>query len=138
MAARRSGIATVEFAIVLPVLLVLTLGTIDVCSVMFLKESAVLAAYEGARQGVGRGHTNANVKSRVMQFLDERNVQYSSGNVVTFSSPGFDSATTLQNVTVTVNVPAAGNLLIPTDRFADLIVSGSVTMRKEYKNLTNN
>ncbi|WP_186776378.1 TadE family protein [Rubripirellula reticaptiva] len=134
--ARRSGIATIEFAIVLPVLLTLTIGTIDVCSVMFLKESAVLAAYEGARQGVGRGRTNADVTTRVQEFLDERNVQYDAG-VCTFSSPGFESAATLENVTVTVNVPTAGNLLIPTDRFADLIVSASCTMRKEYENLNN-
>ncbi|QDT06666.1 TadE-like protein [Rubripirellula lacrimiformis] len=134
----RSGIATVEFAIVLPVLFVLTLGTIDVCSVMFLKESAVLAAYEGARQGVARGRTNANVTTRVREFLDERNIQYQSGSVCTFSSPGFESAETLENVTVTVNIPAAGNLLIPTERFAELIVTASVTMRKEYENLTNN
>ncbi|TWU59911.1 TadE-like protein [Rubripirellula tenax] len=134
---RRSGVATIEFAIVLPLLITLTLGTIDVCSVMFLKESAVLAAYEGARQGVGRGRTNTDVVNRVTEFLDERGVQYSAGSVCTFSTPGFESAATLQNVTVTVNIPTAGNLLIPTERFADLIVTASVTMRKEYANLNN-
>ena len=69
---RRSGLATVEFALVLPALLVLTIGTLDLCSMMFLKESAVLAAYEGARRGVGRGKTDADVVARVTEFLDER------------------------------------------------------------------
>jgi hypothetical protein len=101
---------------------------------MFLRESAVLAAYEGARQGVGRGRTNADASARVTEFLDERNVIY-NGDVVSVSSPGFASAETLENVTVTVNVPAAGNLLIPSQMFGDMIVSASVTMRKEYKNL---
>lgn len=133
----RQGTASVEFAIVLPVLLALTLGTIDLCSVLFLRESVVLAAYEGARRGVDRGRTNGDVTSRATEFLTERGVNF-SGNPVTISSPGFDSADTLENVTVTVTVPAAGNLLIPTDWFADLNVTASVTMRKEYANLNNN
>lgn len=135
-AGKRRGVATIEFAIVLPVLLILTLGTIDVCSVIFLRESATLAAYEGARQGVGRGNTNADVVSRVQQFLDERDINYGAG-VCEISSPGFANAETLENVTVTVNIPTTGNLLIPTDKFADLIVTASCTMRKEYKNITN-
>lgn len=135
-AGKRRGVATVEFAIVLPVLMLLTLGTIDVCSVIFLRESATLAAYEGARQGVGRGNTNADVIARVQQFLNERDINYGA-NVCEISSPGFANAETLENVTVTVNIPATGNLLIPTDRFAELVVMASCTMRKEYRNLNN-
>lgn len=131
---RRSGVATVEFAVVLPALLALTLGTMDLCSVMFLKESAVLAAYEGARRGVGRGRTNTDAVTRVQEFLDERNISYRS-DVCTVSSPGFGGADTLENVTVTVNIPTEGNLLIPSSLFGDLNVSASVTMRKEYRNL---
>ncbi len=135
-ARQRNGVASIEFAMVLPLLMILTLGTIDVCSVIFLRESATLAAYEGARQGIGRGNTNADVVARVQQFLNERDINF-GGNVVQVSAPGFAAAETLENVTVTVNIPAQGNLLIPTDRFAALIVSASCTMRKEYKNLSN-
>jgi Flp pilus assembly protein TadG len=131
---RRKGVATIEFAVVLPALLALTLGTMDLCSMMFLKESAVLAAYEGARRGVARGRTNTDVINRVQEFLDERNIAY-NGDVVTISSPGFAAAETLENVTVTVNLPTNGNLLIPSALFGDMNVSASVTMRKEYKNL---
>ena len=123
-----------ELALVLPALLALTLGTIDVCTATFLRESAVLAAYEGARQGVGRGKTNSDVTARVRAFLDERNIVYTS-NVVEISSPGFDSAETLDPVTVTVNIPIAGNTLVPSEIIGDLIVSADVTMVKEYENL---
>lgn len=121
----------------MPVLLALTLGTIDVCSVLFLRESAVLAAYEGARSGVGRGRTDADVVERATEFLDERGVIY-DGAAVTISSPGYTNAATLENVTVTVTIPASGNLLIPTQWFTDLNITASVTMRKEYENLDNN
>ena len=132
---RRRGTATIELALILPTLFVLTLGTIDLCSMMFLKESVTLAAYEGARRGVGRDRTNTDVVNRVTEFLDERQISYDGASVVSISSPGFDGADTLENVTVTVQVPCGGNLLIPSQWFDDLTLSASVTMRKEYKNL---
>ncbi|MCP4886499.1 pilus assembly protein [Rubripirellula sp.] len=127
------GVATIELAVVLPALLALTLGTMDLCSVMFLKESAVLAAYEGARQGVGRGQRNSDVIDRVQEFLAERNIAY-NGDCVSISSPGFGGAATLENVTVTVQLPTEGNLLVPSSLFGGVNVSASVTMRKEYQN----
>ena len=81
----RRAVATVEFAICLPALIALTIGTIDICSMLFLKESITLAAYEGARRGVGRDRTNADVISRVQEFLDERNIAY-DGNPCTFGT----------------------------------------------------
>ena len=135
--ARRRGAAVVEFAIVLPALIALTIGTIDICSMLFLTESVKLAAYEGARRGVGRDRTNADVIARVQEFLDERGIIY-TGNPCTFSSPDFGTADTLENVTVTVTVPCDGNLLIPSVMFAGMNLSADVTLRKEYRNLNNN
>ncbi|MEM0925423.1 MAG: TadE/TadG family type IV pilus assembly protein [Planctomycetota bacterium] len=132
----RRGAATVEFAICLPALIALTIGTIDLCSMLFLKESITLAAYEGARRGVGRDRTNDDVIARVQEFLDERNIQY-SGNPCSFSSPDFSNADTLENVTVQVTVPCDGNLLIPSVLFAGVDLSADVTLRKEYRNLDN-
>jgi hypothetical protein len=125
----------VEFALVLPALIALTIGTMDICSMLFLKETVVLAAYEGARSGVGRGKTNQDVIDRVIEFLDERDIRFDSDSVVIIDAPGFDEATTLQNVTVNVTVPAQGNLLIPSQMFGEMSVSAHVTMRKEYQNL---
>ena len=134
-ATRRKGAASVEFAFCLPVLFMLTFGTIDICTMIFLNESASLAAYEGARRGVGRGYTNADATARVIEFLDERGIMYNAGSVCQISSPGFENADTLEHVTVTVTIPCAGNLLLPSDMIGNLVVSSDVTMRKEYQNL---
>ncbi len=134
---RRRGTATVELAICFPVLFILTIGTMDVCSMLFLKETVTMAAYEGARRGAARNRTNEHARDRVMEFLDERDVTYEAGSVVSFSTPDFNSANTLDNVTVTVTVPCAGNLLIPSAMFDDLTMTASVTLRKEYKNLAS-
>lgn len=136
--ANRRGVATVEFAFCVPVFIALTIGTIDLCSMLFLKESITLAAYEGARIGVGRGRTNQDVRDRIHQFLDERNIDYNAANAVQFSDPHFENAETLENVTTTVFVPLAGNLLIPSAMFATGNLQADVTLRKEYKNLSAN
>jgi Flp pilus assembly protein TadG len=133
---QRRGTATVELAICFPFMFLLTIGTMDLCSMLFLKETVTMAAYEGARRGMGRDRTNEDATDRILEFLDERNVSFDESSVVSFGSPDFDTADTLDNVTVTVTVPCAGNLLVPSALFDDLTITASVTMRKEYKNLT--
>lgn len=130
----RSAVATVEFAFILPILMTLTLGTMDVCSVIFLKEAAAIAAYEGARLGVNRNETNASASDRITDFLDNRGINYEPSTVIDISNPGFDNAETLESVTVTVRIPANGNLLIPKWVFSDLQIEAACTLRKEYSN----
>lgn len=131
---QRRGVATVEFAFCVPVFIIMTIGTIDMCSMLFLKESITLAAYEGARVGVGRGRTNADVTARVQEFLDERGIAY-NGNPCRFQSVDFDTAETLQNVRTRVVVPVNGNLLIPSAMFSNGNLRADVWLRKEYQNL---
>lgn len=130
---RRAATASVEVAICLPVLMTLTLATIDLCSLFFLKETVSIAAYEGARRGINRGGTTAAATARVQEVLDERGITY-GGNVVTFNGKNFNNAETLEHVTLVVTVPAAGNLLAPAGLYGDLVLSSQVTMRKEFEN----
>ncbi|MCM2372428.1 TadE family protein [Aporhodopirellula aestuarii] len=130
---KRAATATAEVAICLPVLMTLTLATIDLCSVFFLKETISIAAYEGARRGVNRGGTNAAAISRVQQVLNERGIDYGGGSI-TFEGATFDNAETLEHVTLVVTVPAAGNLAAPAGLYGDLVLTSRVTMRKEFQN----
>lgn len=130
---RRLATASTEVAICLPVLMTLTLATIDLCSLFFLKETVTIAAYEGARRGVNRGGTNASVTARVRQVLDERGIEY-GGDVVAFDGKNFNNAETLEHVTLVVTVPAAGNLLAPAGLYGDMTLTSRVTMRKEFEN----
>lgn len=129
----RAATATVEVAICLPVLMTLTLATIDLCSLFFLKETVSIAAYEGARRGINRGGTSAAATARVQEVLDERGITY-GGNVVTFDGKNYNNAETLEHVTLVVTIPAAGNLLAPAGLYGDLLLSSQVTMRKEFEN----
>lgn len=130
----RRAVATVELVICLPIVLTITIATIDLCSAMFLKETLTIAAYEGARAGAPKGGTDAQVISRVQRLLDERGIAYEPASVVSISGNSFDSADALEHVTVTVQVPAAGNLISATQFFRDATLQADVTMRKEYAN----
>ncbi len=44
-----SGLATVEVALTLPILILIALATIDTCRVIFVRQSAKITAYECAR-----------------------------------------------------------------------------------------
>ncbi len=129
----RDGIATSELAICLPILILLTLAVLETCTVIFLKETITISAYEGARVGIRKQGTDAQVAAKVQTFLESRGIIFES-DFVEISDPGFDQASDLQNITVTVNVPCDGNTYSGWI-FSERFISASVTMRKEFANL---
>ncbi len=127
----RGGVAVSECALCIPIIVVFTIFAIEVCGVIFLKEAVTIAAYEGARVGIQRGGTNANVEFRIQQFLDERGIVYD--DPVTIQEPGFDDAADMEHVTTTVSVPIDGNVFTGWI-FGNSSLQASVTMRKEFPN----
>ncbi len=49
---RRAGAALVEFAICIPVFFILAMGTVEVCRLLYLRQSLKIAAFECAKLGV--------------------------------------------------------------------------------------
>lgn len=129
---QRKGIASLECALCLPIVILITFGTIDLCSAMFLRESITIAAYEGARIGVTNTGTNANCIARVNQVLNERNINFNSDACSINAT--FETADVLDPVTVSVTVPCAGNLALSGWLFSGRSVQANVTMRKEFSN----
>lgn len=105
-AARRSGVATVELAVVLPILLVLVFGTIEVCQRIFLRQSAVIVAYEGARLAARGISSNAEVTARCQQLLTSRRVRNAT---VTTVPANFMQSPTGTEIRITITVPWADN-----------------------------
>ena len=103
---RRDGLASVELAFVLPVMLILVLGTIEVCQRIFLRQSAVIVAYEGARSAVRSTCSNADVTARCQTMLTQRNVK---GAVVTVTPADLLSQPPGTQVRVRIEVPWASN-----------------------------
>lgn len=129
----KRGLAVTELAVCLPLLTALTFGTVDLCAAMFLKETVTIAAYEAARVGVERGGTNAAAIRRAQEFLDERGVSYRP-NSIRIQGTSFDSADTLEHVTIVISVDCEDNLLFTGNLCRGIKVAGRVTMRKEFAN----
>ena len=95
-----------ELAFVLPVMLILVLGTIEVCQRIFLRQSAVLVAYEGARLAARSTSSNTDITTRCQTLLTQRRVI--DGTVVVTPDDVLSKPPGTQ-VQVRITVPWASN-----------------------------
>ena len=65
----RIGAALVEFAIVSPLMILFTLGMIEIGRMTMVKQLLVNVSREGAREGTLPGTTNESVKTSVQSLL---------------------------------------------------------------------
>ncbi len=103
---KRRGIATVEFAVVFPILLLMVLGTIEICQRLFLRQSATIAAYEGIRLAARSTSNAPDVIERCQQLLSDRRI---AGGQVTLTPNSFQNLPTGSPITVEVRVPWSSN-----------------------------
>lgn len=95
----RRGTTTVEFAVVLPVILIVFMGSIEMTNLNTLRNMANDAAFQAARQGIVPGTSTAEAKTVAEDFLDDMGVLSYTVNVD-------DSS---QQITATVQVPIDAN-----------------------------
>lgn len=121
----RRGVAAVEAAVALPVLVALVFGSIELANGIFLKQTLTVAAYEGARAVTRPGATSAEAKAAIDEILRARGVtEYEV--VIT---PEATVATPRQTpVTVRVVAPAGGNLLPPLRLLSGVSIEKTVCM----------
>lgn len=105
---RRSGAATVELALTLPVMFTILMGMIDINMMIFHRQSVTLAAYEGGRVASNRWTKTSDVTTRSLQILDSRRIT-SASRSVNVSMPS--SPTTGDSITVTVTAPFSGMMI---------------------------
>ena len=133
-AAECRGAAVLEFAIVLPFFLLIVGGTIELCSVAFLKQSLAIAAYEGARVAVRRNGTFDYTDAKIRDILNQRGVTLDGvSNPVTII-PDPSEAGLLDPITVCVRAPLTNNTVVPFSwmRFVSSNqVEARVVLRKE-------
>ena len=66
---KRAGIAVVEFAVCLPILVLVVFGSIEACNAIYLKQAATASAYEAVRVATGTGGTLAAGQLRGDEIL---------------------------------------------------------------------
>jgi Flp pilus assembly protein TadG len=110
----RRGAAVVEFAVCLPVIVLLILGSIEATSAIFLRQALTTSAYEGIREATRTGSTTADATSRAQNVLNARSVrgatiQFTPNNVET--TPRGDIITIEVAARFSANSPFMGRVI---------------------------
>jgi Flp pilus assembly protein TadG len=71
----RKATATVEFAVIAPIFVLILLGTIETCSMIFLQQSLEIAAYEGSRVAIVQKSTREGVERAINTILQPRRIR---------------------------------------------------------------
>jgi Flp pilus assembly protein TadG len=122
-------VAAAELAVCLPVIVLLVLGMIEACTMIFLKQSLTVAAYEGARTAIRPNADAADVQSTCDGVLTDRRV---AAGVVAVSPKDISSAAIGDYIEVTVSAPAGRNSVIPGSFFRGRTLSATASMMKEF------
>src|SRR5262249_32800740 len=105
----RRGVAAVEFAFLLPVILTLLVGIWEVGRMIQIQQTLYNAAREGARQAASGQMTATQVKAVVTNYLTVAGVPTTNVNVTVndLTNPGVDptAATTLDKLQITITMP---------------------------------
>jgi Flp pilus assembly protein TadG len=125
---QRRGVAAAELAVCLPIIVLLVIGTVEACSMVFLKQSLSVAAYEGARTALENAATTAQVESACQQILADRRIQ---GGTVTVTPTNFDALNPGEFVDVTVSAPCSSNSVVPVRFYRGRTLSATASMMIE-------
>lgn len=123
----RHGGALVEFAICLPLLMMLIFGSIEAANAIFLRQALAATAYEAAQVACNVGGQSSTARQRANQVLKARNVK--SGKV-TFSPNVSASTKAGTTITVKVSAPATSNAISPLWFFQSATLESTVVMVK--------
>lgn len=126
---KRFGVAAAELAVCLPVIVLLVVATVEACSMVFVKQSLTVAAYEGVRTALVKGATAADVQTTCDQILLDRNI---NGGTVTVTPTNFQTLPPGEYVDVTVSAPCDLNTIVPNGFYRGKNLSATASMMIEF------
>lgn len=126
---QRRGAAVVEFALIVPVMLVFTFGMIELTRISSVKESLTQASREGARVGVRPTADASDVTTRVNEELEIMGLTEAS---VTITPSVLEDATPGDYIRVQITIPFSEASWIPSFfQFDSMDISAETVMRRE-------
>ena len=124
----RSGLATVELAVCLPAIVILVLGAIEACSMIYLNQTLSVSGFEGLRMATKRSATSADAIARANEILTARQV---TDAVVTLDPAEVASLASGTEITLSVSAPCNANAILPAWFFGGQTITASSTMVKD-------
>ena len=126
--ALRNGAALVEFAVCLPVLMIMILGSMEASSAIFVKQALTTSAYEGIREAMRTGSTTSVATARAQDVLTARRIRNST---IRFTPSSVESAARGSNIIIEVSAPYAANSPFFGNVIPDRVTSVRTVMVKE-------
>ncbi len=132
---RRSGVAAVEFAVILPFVMVLFLGIIEFGRILMVQQMLTNAAREGCRYAVLPGSTISSSRDVVTNYLSGSGVTLTNPTTQVTVSPDPSTAAQGTSITVSVTVPCNSVTWLPSPLFmGGKQLNATVVMRLETNN----
>jgi TadE-like protein len=131
----RRGVAMVEMAIVLPLLLLLLLGILEMGRVVMINQIATNASREAVRRAIIPGATDSAVLGTCNTYLDRGGIS-STGRTVEILNGGGSSSSmasigSKQPVSIRVSIPFSENTWGFSQLMGGRSFTSTVTMRRE-------
>jgi hypothetical protein len=124
----RRGLAVVELALCLPILILILLATVETCVMLQLRQNLAVTAYEGARLGILPGVDGSVVQLQCQMLLDDRQI---NGYTIMMDPADPNTMNVGDPFQVTVAVDCAANSVFGGMMFQGKTLSESVVMRAE-------
>ena len=105
------------------------LGTLEISAGLYLRESLSVCCFEACRVGTRRGATAEDVLARAEEVLADRDVV--NANVI-LTPNNYESLNSLDQITVQIIAPTAGNSIFIFDNLTNRSIQASVTMIREF------
>lgn len=124
----RCGTAAVEFAVCLPVIVLLVFGSIEASAFIFLKQALTVASYEGIREAASVNGTTASATAKAQAILDSRQV---NDFTIAFPSGTPESRVRGEQVACAVTAPTQTNSPLAGQFITNQVLTAQVVMLKE-------
>lgn len=124
----RNGVAAVEFALVVPLFLLLVFGIIEFGRALMVQQVLVNASREGARLAVLDSASSANVVNTVSDYLQDASIDIPQSGISVSPDPA--AVINNQQITVSVSVPFSEVSWMPPFIYNGNL-QASTTMRSE-------
>lgn len=123
----RRAVAATEFAVALPLLMLLLLGSIETANVIHLQQAIKLTAYEAAMSATSSKATASGALARGNAVLQAFQVEGATIDIQPPVSPDVKGGT---SVRVTVTAPCDANALCPPWFFGGRTLTAEVQMAR--------
>ena len=123
----RKAAAVAELAVCLPAIVLLAMGAIECCTMIFLRQSLHITAYEGVRVAIKDTTDSTQVWDRCQRIIAEREI---NGSSVLITPAATELVPRGTPISVQVSAPCAANNILPLQFFGGQM-SATATMIKE-------